>query len=136
MEKQFKREIGSLDDIFDFIDGFIAGNGIGADAAFSLRLVIEELFTNLVRHNVGGRGYITINLDRTGNRLTMHLEDYDVEPFAPRQKTIDVHAPLAERPVGGLGIHLVKSIVDTLTYDYKDGTLSVTAVKTMEDEDV
>lgn len=136
MERQFKREIGSLDEIFDFVDDFTSSHDISEDTAFSLRLVVEELFTNLVRHNVGGRDHIPIRLDKDSNQLTLQLKDFDVEPIATPEIQVDVRQPLSERKVGGLGIHLVKSVVDTLTYDYKNGTLCVTAIKNMEDKDV
>ena len=136
MQKEFKREIGSLDDIFAFIDDFLSHFDISEDSAFYTRLVIEELFTNLVRHNVGGRDHILISLDKVSNKLTVTLRDFDVEPVETPVNKVNVRKRLSERKVGGLGIHLVKSFVDTLTYDYKNGTLSVTAVKTMEDADV
>lgn len=136
MEKQFKREIGSLDEIFDFIDDFVSAHDISEDIAFSMRLVVEELFTNLVRHNVGGQDHILIRLDKDSSQLTLQLKDFDVDPVITPETQVDIHQPLNERRIGGLGIHLVKSVVDKLTYEYKNGTLCVTAIKNMEDEDV
>ena len=136
MERQFKREIDSLDEIFDFVDDFVSAHDINEDIAFSMRLVVEELFTNLVRHNVGGQDHILIRLDKDSNQLTLQLKDFDVEPVTTPETQVDIHQPLDERRIGGLGIHLVKSVVDTLTYEYKNGTLCVTAIKNMEDEDV
>lgn len=136
MQKEFKREIGSLEEIFTFIDDFLSDHGVSEDTAFYTRLVAEELFTNLVRHNVGGRDHILISLEKESNRLVLELHDFDVEPVETPVNAVDVHKRLKERKVGGLGIHLVKSFVDTLTYEYKNGALSVTAVKTMEDTDV
>jgi anti-sigma regulatory factor (Ser/Thr protein kinase) len=136
MERKFKREIGSLEEIFTFIDEFLADIGVDEDTSFYTRLVAEELFTNLVRHNIGGRDHILISLEMDSNRLVIELRDFDVEPVVTPQTEVDVRKRLDERKVGGLGIHLVRSYVDTLTYDYNNGTLSVTAVKTMEDSDV
>lgn len=136
MEKKFRREIDSLDEIFDFADDFFSAHDINEDIAFSMRLVVEELFTNLVRHNVGGRDHILIRLDKDSSQLILQLKDFDVEPVTIPEPKIDIHQSLDERRIGGLGIHLVKSVVDTLTYEHKNGTLCVTAIKNVEDEDV
>ncbi len=136
MKKKFKREINSLEGIFAFVDDFLSTNGVREKTALSIKLVVEELFTNLVRHNITSHDYITISLDRDSNQLVIRLKDIDVEPFELPRKEVDVRKPLDERKVGGLGIHLVKSIVDKLTYEYKDRTLFVTVIKKLEDEDV
>lgn len=139
MEKNFKREIGALDDVFGFIDLFIDRSGLDADNAFVTRLVVEELFTNLVKYNKGARDDILIHLHKENTRLTILLKDFDVEPFDPsRIKSVDIKAPLEQRNVGQLGIHIVKGLVDTLTYQYSktERTLSVTATKNLEAMDV
>lgn len=137
MEKKFKRMINALEEIFEFVDDFLNTHNVGEKTAFSIRLVVEELFTNLVRHNITKQDFITIVLDRDSDQLIVQLKDFGVEPFEiPDDKEIDVHKPLNERKVGGLGIHLVKNVVDKLTYEYKDRTLLVTVLKTMEEEDV
>jgi anti-sigma regulatory factor (Ser/Thr protein kinase) len=130
MEKSFKRELRTLDRVFEFVDEFVASNGLGDDVAFPLKLAVEELFTNFVRHNSGGQDSIYISLNKADGRLVIKLKDFDVEPFdgmgAPR---VNVRQSLRERKVGGLGIHLIRSLFDTLEYDYKDRTLCVTATK-------
>jgi anti-sigma regulatory factor (Ser/Thr protein kinase) len=45
--------------------------------------------------------------------------------------SVDVSQSLEERKVGGLGVHLIRSLFDTLEYDYKDRTLCVTATKSL-----
>jgi anti-sigma regulatory factor (Ser/Thr protein kinase) len=133
MEKHFKREIEALDSIFEFTDSFISEQSLGETIGFSTRLVVEEIFTNLVRHNTGGLDHIAISLDLESSHLVIKLQDFNVDPVnIPESRKVDLLKPLSEREVGGLGIHLVKSIVDKLTYEYKDRILSVTAVKNLE----
>ena len=133
MEKSFKRELQTLELVFEFVDEFVTSNGLGEDVAFPLRLAVEELFTNFVRHNSGGQDRIYISLSRADGRLVVKLKDFDVERFdgmdTPR---VNVHESLEERKVGGLGVHLIRSLFDTLEYDYKDRTLCVTATKTLK----
>jgi anti-sigma regulatory factor (Ser/Thr protein kinase) len=139
MEKFFKREINALDDVFGFVDGFIDRWSLDADTAFITRLVVEELFTNLVKYNKAEQDNILIQLDKANGRLTIQLKDFDVEPFDPSEfQKADIRAPLDQRKIGQLGIHIVNGIVDTLTYQYskQERTLCVTAVKNLEAKDV
>ncbi|MFH1755896.1 MAG: ATP-binding protein [Candidatus Latescibacterota bacterium] len=139
MEKLFNREIAALDDVFGFIDGFIEQFSLDADTAFATRLVVEELFTNLVKHNQTSGERILIRLARDPSCLTIMLKDFDVDPFdASQAEPVDIRAPLDRRRIGHLGIHIVKGLVDTLTYQYtkEERTLCVTAVKNLEAKDV
>lgn len=130
MEMKFKRDIGALDEIFVFIDNFIDDNEFDEALAFSTRLVVEEIFTNLVRHNAGGLEHISIFLDADEQCVTIRLQDFNVDPVEiPKEVPVGLDKPLSERVPGGLGIHLVKSLVDKLTYEYRDRTLTVTAIK-------
>ncbi len=137
MEKKFDRTIGALGDVFAFVDDFLSSTGADERASLSLRLAAEELFTNFVRHNRASNERIAIELKRDADQLVMQLRDFDVEPFDPAgQEKVDIHKPLSDREVGGLGIHLVENMVDHLTYEYEDRTMCVTVVKRMEESDV
>lgn len=133
MEQQFVRSQDSLDPIFSFVDTFITEQQLDESIVFPVKLTIEELFTNLVRHNTGGKQHITISLDARDSKLIIQLTDYDVEPFdISKVEAVDIEKPLDEREIGGLGIHLVKSIVDKISYEYSDRTMCVTVIKNLE----
>ncbi len=133
MEKDFRREIAALDDVFRSVDEFLAGQALDEKTVLITKLVVEELFTNLVRHDVGGLDRVVVSLEREGSRLIIRLRDFDVDPFdLSEAEPVDIHLPLARRKVGGLGLHLVRNLVDELRYDYDDRTLSVTAIKNLE----
>jgi len=134
MEQRFKRSLDALEAVFDFVDRFAEVHRIDETAAFTARLAAEELFTNFVRHNTGGGADIAVRLDVTDNALVLALTDFDVDPVDfGRGAAPDIDLPLEKRPIGGLGIHLVRSMVDSLTYEYTGRTLHVTAVKNLED---
>ena len=137
MERDFRREIAALDDVFRSVDRFLADQAVDERTALATKLVVEELFTNLVRHDVGGLDRVAMCLERDGDRLIIRLRDFDVDRFdLSEAEPVDVHVPLARRKVGGLGLHLVRNLVDELRYDYQDRTLSVTAIKNLEHVDV
>ena len=137
MNRTFARTLDSIETIFRSVDAFITAEGISADDAFATQLAVEELFTNMVRHNAGGAERIWVSLERDSDRLVVELRDADVEPFdsgaiAPP----DTESPVHERRIGGLGVHIVRNIFDELTYEYSDRTLHVTAVRYLGRKDV
>ena len=137
MRRGFRREIDALDEIFRFLEDFVAEAAIDERAAFTINLVAEELFTNMVRHNTGGGDVVDLSIERVGDVVRLGLIDFDVEPFDPA----DVPAPLTaaaigERRPGGLGLHLVQTMVDDVKFDYEPETrrLRVSVTKNLETE--
>lgn len=120
MRKGFRREIDALEEVFRFLEDFVAQAEIDDRAAFTVNLVVEELFTNMVRHNAGGRGEIDISIERAGDVLRLVLVDPDAEPFDPASvPSPPVADGIAERRPGGLGLYLVHTMVDDVKYEYE-----------------
>lgn len=134
MEKKFKRDIGSLEDIFAFLSEFKRRSNIDNSAAFGLDLIVEELFTNMVKYNSEGSNDILISLEKTGNRLVLIFNDYDGEPFdITKVGEVNTKQCLEERKVGGLGIHLVKTIADHIDFEYHDRSSKITVIKELDE---
>ncbi len=133
IERSFPRHVDALGSIFEFVHEFFASHGLPADQTFDVDLILEELFTNMVRHSLDGRYDIPIALDLLGRELTIVMRDRDVEPFnvsaAPR---VDVNRPASERTPGGLGLHLVHKLADGLSYEYASRTSTITITKRLE----
>ncbi len=137
MKKEFSRHISALEEIFTDLDGFLSQEKLDDRITFVLKLVVEELFTNLIRHNVGGRDQVMLDISLESGKLKVVLEDFEVEPFDIASiQPVDISSPLEARKVGGLGIHIVRNYVDDLVYEYLDGTLRITAVMDLEEHDV
>jgi serine/threonine-protein kinase RsbW len=139
MERSFSRTLDSLSEVVSFIDDYsqtrVPGNLVPV-----VQLVVEEIFTNMVRHNTsdssGPDDDITVSLDRNGLDLAITLTDLHSDRFDIReQKTVDVSAPLEDRKPGGLGIHLVRHMVDEIHYHYKDGVSVITLIKKLDASD-
>jgi anti-sigma regulatory factor (Ser/Thr protein kinase) len=134
MERHFKRDLNALSDVFSFIDGFVDLDSATADAAFPLRIAVEEIFVNMVSHNPHGSGDISVGLELEGSKVTTTLMDFDSEPFDLTEHVgPDINAPLEQRRIGGLGIHLVKSMMDEVHYEYKDRRTQIRMVKYLRD---
>jgi len=132
-ECRLSRSIGSLEGMFTFLDGFVARNGVPEDAAFDLRLALEELFTNMVKYHPEGADQIHMRLERRGGNVLATLQDFDVESFdvttAPRP---DLDAPVESRRPGGMGLHLVRCVTDDFRYEYRDRSSTITVTKRLD----
>jgi len=132
-QKAFSRSAACLPEIFDFMDAFFARTGVGDEHLKPLQFAVEELFTNLVKYSRGGTRDILLDLKHEGGRLVVSLTDFDVEPFDIRAvEDVDVDRDLKDRKPGGLGIHLLKRMVDDVGYEYVDGRSTTTLVKSLE----
>jgi serine/threonine-protein kinase RsbW len=133
--REFPREIASLDEMFSLVRAFAEEHRLDERTIFSITLVVEELFTNMVRHNVGGSDHVTLELAHDEEHVFLELVDIDVEPFDPATvAAVPVDAGIEERKPGGLGVHLVRKLVDDVTYDYdaEDRRMRISVKKTVE----
>lgn len=83
-----------------------------------LELALEEVLTNIIRHAYpSGGGDVRVELDlQDDGSLRLLVEDSGIPFDMTAVKAPDLASPLDDRVVGGLGIHLVKSISDSVTY--------------------
>ena len=133
MTGEFPKGLQSLDEIFAFLAEFAERQGLDEKARLCLDLVAEELFTNTVKYGSGAEGRVRINVEKVGRELRLELVDFDAEPFDPESvKPAALSAPIQERKPGGLGIHLVRSLVDKVAYEYRGREMRVLVTKTLE----
>lgn len=87
--------------------------GADAQARADLRLAAEEVFTNILRHGYGDRpGPVMVTVAATPQQVTLTLRDA-APSFDPARLAVpDLHADWQARPVGGLGWHLVRQVMD------------------------
>lgn len=86
--------------------------------SMNLNLVMEEAITNIIFYAFpeGGIHQIIINLSLSGNELTIEIIDEGI-PFDPTSKEQpDTNLPAEERPIGGLGIFLIRKMMDNVSY--------------------
>ena len=132
-ERAFAKEIASLEQVFAFLDEFFVLETIAQRESLAITLVAEELFTNLVKYNTSSRNPVIVSLERDGDRVVLELVDRDVDRFDPASlPAVDVDAPVERRVPGGLGLHLVRAIVDRITFDYHERVMRIQVVKKLE----
>jgi anti-sigma regulatory factor (Ser/Thr protein kinase) len=132
-QQSFPRTAACLPEIFEFMDRFFAEANVSDEHRMPMQFVVEEWFTNLVKYSRGGAHDIAFELKRQGSRLVLSLTDFGVERFDIREAPdVDVDLDLKHRRPGGLGIHLLRRMVDEIGYEYVDGRSTTTFVKELE----
>jgi serine/threonine-protein kinase RsbW len=104
------------------IESFTVEQRVSPDDTARVLIAVEELVTNIVKYGYdpGSPGTIAVTVWTEGNRLGIGIVD-DSEAFNPfAQPDPDLDGPIERRRVGGLGLHLVKSIMDRTRYERVD----------------
>lgn len=107
-----------------FIDAFCQPIGPTQESLMSFHLALEEAVTNVIHHGyVDGQPHeFTVALATApAGRVTAVVTD-DAPAFDPvARPPVDTSLPLEQRPVGGLGVHLMKNLMDSVRYERRDG---------------
>lgn len=132
--QEFPRSLAALDAIHAFVAAHLPAVDAGGATGYAVSLALEELFTNMVKYNPVGTGSIRIELAREGGTVACRIIDPDSERFDPTAAVeVDVDRPVAERQPGGLGLQLVRRMVDSLSYDYTGRRSTIGFVKRLSD---
>lgn len=117
--QSFPRSFDSLEEIFAFTSDFFGRHRLDRGLLPTVDLVLEELFTNMVKYSPGGAPSIRIEMAPAPGGVEVTLTDYDVDRFdVTLTPDADVNLPIEERRPGKLGLHLVRRLVDSLKYEY------------------
>jgi anti-sigma regulatory factor (Ser/Thr protein kinase) len=133
MERLFAKKIDSLDAIFDYITQFANANKVNPEITRKLHFGVEEVFTNMVRYNTESANDVAIGLQIDNGQFLISIVDRDVHSYDPTKRPpVDIAQPLHERTPGGLGIHLVREMMDDVRYEYDGRTATITLIKRLE----
>lgn len=110
--------LDALPRLLDVVDRVCRRSGADPDLAFDVRLAVDEVCGNLIAHGYRGLapGPIALSVEAQPDRVVIRIADrghrFDLREAPPP----DLLAPLEARPTGGLGCHLVRSVVDDIDY--------------------
>ena len=114
-----RSEASELTRLEAFAEVFARDRGLADEERARLLVILEELFTNVVAHGYEGESEadsVAVALDWWRGRLTINFID-DGPPFDPLAYSApDLDAPAEQRPIGGLGIAIVRALVDRARY--------------------
>jgi serine/threonine-protein kinase RsbW len=120
-QRSFAARLDNLPLATGFVEAFCSQQGVPSGDTLRLALIVEELFTNTIVHGHGGdhESPVRIGLSVEAAQVALRYEDR-AAPFDPLQYLRHAHAeldaPVAERRVGGLGLHLVAQMVERFDY--------------------
>jgi len=117
-----------------FVDEVCAFNSLDEMTTMELNLALEEAVVNVMTYGYpeGTKGYVEITAQSESDSLMFIISDSGT-PFDPTtREEVDTSLPVEKRNVGGLGIFLVKKMMDSIKYEYKDGHNILTLSKKLK----
>ena len=109
--------------LLDRLEAFARQHGLAPRVLHDVQLALEEHLTNILVHGYDDEGEhsIRVHVQLSATDLRVEVAD-DGHPFNPLEHPApDLTKPIAERPVGGLGIHMMQKSLNGTTYRRADG---------------
>ena len=130
LHRTITNELHELQGLMLASTNFLEDRGVGETTVYRVNLALEELITNIIKH--GYKDYdqheINVTLEVGEQEIKTVIED-DGKPFDPLAWTKkETPASLEMRPVGGLGISLIKDLLDNLSYR-REGSKNIVEIK-------
>ena len=117
-ELKVKSKTENLSEIRDFVSSNANKAGIPAETIENIILAVDEACTNIIKHayKLSPEGEIIINIDYDEKKFTVTIIDYG-KSFDPNLVPLpDLQKYYREHRVGGLGMYLMKSLMDDISY--------------------
>jgi len=119
-----------LENVFAAVEEFAERAEWPMNLVFQVKLILEEMSLNVINYGgVEGDDPIDIKLKTEGDTVTIEIKDVG-QPFDPIKDAPDpdLGLPLEQRPIGGLGLYLVRTMVDEMHYRWHDGHNHLTLI--------
>ena len=135
MRQMFRKAVGAdpsgVHEVNTAFAGFAEENALPVDIRRSISIALDELLTNSLTHGSTGRDpcSVSVEVQLDEERVTVTVTD-DGMPFDPFARDApDTTLSVEERPIGGLGIHLVGRLMDEVSYQRREDHNVVVLVK-------
>lgn len=129
MRKTFKANVSELDSLFEYSSELLEILGFTNRDIMLINTALEEVFVNVAKYAYDDGGEVEVILSNDKTKVTFVFRDSG-KPFNPLERQDpDINASSDEREIGGLGIFMVKKIMDTVDYAYIDGKNVLTLTK-------
>lgn len=124
-------DINTISQLSEFVDAICEEAAVDMATTMELNLALEEAVVNVMSYAYpeGTVGTVVISAQNDGRQLVFTLSDSG-KPFDPTAKAeVDTTLSAEERPIGGLGIHLIRRIMDRVAYERRDNRNILTLTK-------
>ena len=130
-ELKLKNQIGELDKVNKFIEEIGDELGLGMELRMNLNLVMEEMVSNVIfyAYPKGVEAEIELVAECDGKELSFVLSDSgkEFDPTLKEDLNLDINP--SEREIGGMGIYIVKNIMNKVSYKRLEGKNLLTMKK-------
>lgn len=134
--KVFEASLDQLEEVLAFIDPLVSEALRSEERRTDLLVAAEEAFTNVAKHAYDGPGSVEVSVEVEGMTISLALRDHG-RPFDPLSiPPPDLDEAPEDRVVGGLGIHLMRNLVDDVLYRREAGTNVLVLVMGTVDNDI
>lgn len=124
---RFAAKFEYLDEIREFVGGIARDGGFGDKDVYNIQLATDEAASNIIEHAYEGvnDGVLDLTCGMEAEAIRIILIDYG-EPFDPSAIPMpDLKADLSDRKIGGLGIFLMRKLMDEVHYEPRDDKSNV-----------
>ena len=118
-----------LDNLFNYSSSLLEILNFSKRDIIMINTALEEVFVNVAKYAYKDNGVVEVTLSNDKDHISFVFRDSG-KPFNPLERADPkINANSDEREVGGLGIYMVKNIMDAVEYDYVDGHNVLTLIK-------
>ena len=134
MDQSFEMTIGSDFEVIPFVSArfeeAMKEHGFGPEEILDTQLAVEEVITNIILHGYEETGgEIQISCTITPGRIGILVTD-SAPPFNPLSiPKPDLEEDMEDRKIGGLGVYLLRQVMDEISYRYENGMNILTMIK-------
>jgi anti-sigma regulatory factor (Ser/Thr protein kinase) len=116
-----------------FIDAFLEDADCPVKTQMQIDVAVDEVMSNIAHYAYpDGEGMVTVSLEEKENTVQIFFRDSGI-PYDPlTAKAPDLSLSAEDRPIGGLGIHMVKKMMDAVSYRYENGQNMLTLQKMLQ----
>lgn len=131
-----RNEISEIGRMAEFLEKLCEENNLSPEIQFNLHLALEEAVSNVIMYAFpeGEQHEFLLTVRKIDNRLIFKIIDSGKEFDPTRQPDADVTLSLEERPIGGLGIFLIRRIMQAVEYRRVGDKNILTMVKVLDEE--
>jgi len=116
-------DLGELERLTAWLDAFCDRHEIPDEAHYHSNLAVEELVINAIKHGrcSPAEGAIEVGVRLSGQELNITITDTGIPFNTLNAPPPDLTSSLVDRPIGGLGIYLVRSLMNSVEYERQGG---------------
>ncbi len=130
-KKTYPAKFEFLDEIRDFVAGIARHGGFSDKEIYSLQLAADEAASNIIEHAYEGIADATLDIacDMQGDAIVITMRDEGITFDPSKVKQPNLKAKLSERQIGGLGVYLMRKLMDEVHYESEGKSNTLTMIK-------